>query len=117
MKNYADWKGESNIEDCHIFIRENGQVMHPDSITDWMDKISKRKGLKHANPHKFRHTYASLLLKRQVDIVSVSTLLSHASTTTTLKFYSHLIGNASDILKEKFDNFFKEFQITKQNQA
>ena len=117
MKNYADWKGESNIEDCHIFIRENGQVMHPDSITDWMDKISKRKGLKHANPHKFRHTYASLLLKRQVDIVSVSTLLSHASTTTTLKFYSHLIGNASDISKEKFDDFFKEFQITKQNQA
>lgn len=115
MTEYADWQGADNIEDCYVFIQENGKVMHPDSLTDWLGKVSKRKGLPHANPHKFRHTYASLLLHNNVDIITVSSLLSHSSSTTTLKFYSHLMGNASEVSKRTFDNYFKTVQIEKQN--
>jgi len=46
-----------------------------------------------------------LMMRIDHDVISIANLANM------------LIGNASDISKEKFDDFFKEFQITKQNQA
>ena len=36
--------------------------MHPDGITDFLSKFSKRHGLPYIHPHTFRHTMASLLI-------------------------------------------------------
>ena len=36
--------------------------MHPDSVTDWLNKFSKRHNRPHINPHAFRHTMASMLV-------------------------------------------------------
>lgn len=52
--------------------------MHPDSVTDWLSKFSKRHGLPHINPHAFRHTMASMLFFNSVDGVSISKRLGHA---------------------------------------
>lgn len=43
--------------------------MHPDSVTDWLNKFSKKYDLPHINPHKFRHTQASILIGEGVDIM------------------------------------------------
>jgi integrase len=42
------------------------------------------------DPHWFRHTRATLLLRRKVPIEVVSTLLGHSSIATTLDIYGHL---------------------------
>lgn len=75
----------------YVFTRDNGDRMHPDSITAWQRRFSKRCGLPHMNPHAFRHTVASVLLGNGTDIVTVSKQLGHANTSTTESFYAHII--------------------------
>ncbi len=44
--------------------------------------------------HLLRHTAASLMLASGTDVQTVAGRLPHASATTTLQTYSHLIGQA-----------------------
>jgi len=91
-------------ETGYVFTQDNGEPSTPDSWTSWLDKFSARHGLPHINPHAFRHTVASVLISRGVDISTVSNLLGHSSVSTTEDFYSHLIeeakAKASDVLTE-----------------
>ena len=82
------------IDTGFVFTQKTGKVMHPDSVTDWFGKFSKRNNLPSINPHKFRHTQASLLIHEGVDIVSVSKRLGHSKVSTTTDFYSHILANA-----------------------
>ena len=65
--------------------------MHPDSITNWLDLFSKRRGLPHINPHAFRHTVASMLIADGLDMVTVSHQLGHTKVSTTDDYYAHVI--------------------------
>lgn len=75
----------------YVFTQDNGEHMHPDSITGWLRTFAKRCGLPHINPHAFRHTVASVLLGAGTDVVTVSKQLGHANTSTTENFYAHII--------------------------
>ena len=89
-----------------MFARDNGQPLHPDTVTDWMKKFSQRHDLPHINPHAFRHTMASLLYFNRVDSVSISKRLGHAKVSTTEDIYAHVIEAAdqrnADILSDVF---------------
>lgn len=113
LKDYRDWQiGEMfrlgayyNRRDF-VFAQDDGNPMHPDSVTDWMKKFSKRHNLPHINPHKFRHTMASMLYFNGMDSVSISKRLGHAQVSTTANLYAHQIEEAdrrnADILSEIF---------------
>ena len=88
----------------YLFTQENGKPMHPDSVTDWLYKFSKRHNLPHINPHKFRHTQASLLINQGVDIVSVSKRLGHAKVSTTSDIYAHILNKADEKASNVIDN-------------
>lgn len=75
----------------YIFTQDDGLPMHPDSITKWLSKFSKRHGLPHINPHAFRHSVASILISAGTDIVTVSKQLGHSQVSTTEDIYSHVI--------------------------
>lgn len=89
-----------------VFAQENGNPMHPDSVTDWLSKFSTRHGLPHINPHAFRHTMASMLYFNGVDSVSISKRLGHAQVSTTANIYAHVMEEAdqknADILADIF---------------
>ena len=87
-------KGKFYQDNDFVFCRDSGQAMHPDTVTDWMDKFAKRHKLPHINPHAFRHTMASMLYFNQVDSVSISKRLGHAQVSTTANIYSHIIAEA-----------------------
>ena len=84
--------GEYYENNGFVFAQDNGKPMHPDSITGWMSKFSKRHGLPHMNPHAFRHTMASMLYFNHVDNVSISKRLGHAQVSTTANIYAHVIA-------------------------
>ena len=89
-----------------LFTQENGSPMHPDSVTTWLDRFAKRNGLPHINPHKFRHTMASMLLYKRVDPVSVSKRLGHSQVSTTTDIYAHVIAEADRQNADLLDDIF-----------
>ena len=66
-----------------------GRPLSYASVYDLVLRIRREVGFGF-DPHWFRHTRATLLLRRGVPIEVVSTLLGHSSITTTLDIYGHL---------------------------
>ena len=113
LKQYRTWQsgeilrlGKYYRRQGFVFSQDNGAPMHPDSVTDWMSKFSKRHGLPHINPHAFRHTMASMLYFNGVDSVSISKRLGHAQVSTTANIYAHVVEEAdrknAEILSDIF---------------
>lgn len=71
--------------------------MNPDTITKYFDRMSKQRqkenpAFPHVNPHAFRHTVASLLLNRGVDLISVADFVGD-DPATIAKYYAHLVND------------------------
>ena len=77
-----------------VFTKDDGTAMHPDSITDWLNKFSEEYDLPHIHPHAFRHTAASTMISNGVDIVTTAAELGHATATTTANIYAHQMAKA-----------------------
>ena len=77
-----------------IFTKDDGTAMHPDSITDWLNKFSDANDLPHIHPHAFRHTVASILISSGIDPVTTANELGHADANTTQAIYAHQIARA-----------------------
>lgn len=113
LKQYMVWQngerlrlGEYYQDQNFIFAQDNGKPMHPDSVTDWLNKFSKRHDLPHINPHAFRHTMASMLYFYGVDSVSISKRLGHAQVSTTANIYAHVIEEADQKNAEILESAF-----------
>lgn len=113
LRQYRAWQnaerlrlGEHYQDQGFLFAQDDGKPMHPDSVTDWLAKFSKRHGLPHINPHAFRHTMASMLYFNGVDSVPISKRLGHAQGSTTANIYAHVMEAAdkknADILANVF---------------
>ena len=77
-----------------LFTKDDGSPMHPDSITDWLNKFSEENDLPHIHPHAFRHTAASMMIANGVDLVNAAAELGHATASTTLNIYAHQVARA-----------------------
>ena len=111
LRQYRAWQSGERLklggyyqDQGFVFSQDDGKPMHPDSVTDWLKKFSKRHGLPHINPHAFRHTMASMLYFNGVDSVSISKRLGHAQVSTTANIYAHVMAEAdkksADILAD-----------------
>ncbi len=74
------------------------------AITQWMLKAKITKPITF---HCARHSYATLLLTRGVDIFTVSKMLGHRELKTT-QIYTKVIDQKKQDAVKVFDNFFKE---------
>lgn len=113
LREYQEWQeseivrlGDYYENNGFVFAQDNGKPMHPDSITGWMAKFSKRNNLPHMNPHAFRHTMASMLYFNHVDNVSISKRLGHAQVSTTANIYAHVIAAADKQNAELLSDIF-----------
>ena len=113
LRKYRAWQNEERLRlgeyyqyQGFVFSQDNGKPMHPDGVTTWLDRFSKRHDLPHINPHAFRHTMASMLYFNGVDSVSISKRLGHAQVSTTANIYAHVMEEAdqrnADILADVF---------------
>lgn len=84
--------GDRWVNSGYVFTKDDGQCMHPDSITYWLNQFSKKHNLPHIHPHAFRHTAASTMIANGVDLVTTAAELGHADATTTAMIYAHQIA-------------------------
>ena len=113
LREYRAWQSAERerldgyyLDRGFVFAQDTGAPMHPDSVTDYLKKLSKRYGLPHLNPHAFRHTMASMLYYNGVDSVSISKRLGHAQVSTTSNIYAHVIESADKKNAEILSDIF-----------
>jgi integrase len=85
--------GDSWQDHDLVFCNENGERL-PTSRLDavgWYGRLLKRAGLPSIRFHDLRHTAATLLLARGVNVKVVSELLGHSSVAVTLSLYGHVL--------------------------
>lgn len=88
----------------YVFTTEHNTPIRPRNLQNTFDSILNKANIKHNGLHVLRHTFASMLFKRGINVKTVSELLGHADVRTTYNTYIHLIEaqktQAIDLLDE-----------------
>lgn len=71
----------------HYLFTSNGRPVEPRLLNYHFKRIANKAALTTIHFHQLRHTFATRCMEAQADIVSISTLLGHASAKTTLDIY------------------------------
>lgn len=74
-----------------MFVRENGQPIHPQALSQAFERDAREAGLPLIRFHDLRHSYATVALSAGVHPKVVSERLGHSSIAVTLDNYSHVI--------------------------
>ena len=93
--------------DVHlIFTQLNGQVIRPDSVTQFWGRIVERYELKKISFHDLRHSSASYMISQGINIKIVQERLGHRNIKTTLNIYSHVTQKDDETASNVFDRNF-----------
>jgi len=74
-----------------VFTDEAGRPIPGYRLNDALERISAAAGLGHVNPHRLRHSAASLMIAEGMDVAAVGAVLGHASAAVTMAVYAHAI--------------------------
>ena len=75
----------------YVFATKNGKRIHPRNIDRTFRGILQRCGIPCTGVHSLRHTFASRLFAKGIDVKTVSELLGHSDVGITYDTYIHLI--------------------------
>ncbi len=79
-----------NKADGYFLVNRLGRKLSDQSIRNIVKKLGKKALIqKHITPHMFRHSFATLLLEKDVDIKYIQSMLGHSSIMTT-QIYTHV---------------------------
>lgn len=92
-----------------IIHTKNGNPVSVPTLDKTIRCICIAAGIRHITAHTLRHTYATKLFERKVDVKIISDILGHSSTEVTYRIYIHVIERlkheavqtAFDILDER----------------
>ncbi|MEE1105086.1 MAG: tyrosine-type recombinase/integrase, partial [Ruminococcus sp.] len=88
--------GDLWVETDRLFIKWNGQPLHPSAPYKWLKRFCERENVSFKGLHSFRHFVASQALASGVDVKAVSSMLGHSQTSTTLNIYAHVVQQANE---------------------
>ncbi|OJW83171.1 MAG: integrase, partial [Bacteroidetes bacterium 46-16] len=99
--------------DNYFLINRLGKKLSDQSIRGIVKKLTSKTKIKiHVTPHVFRHSFATLLLEKDVDIKYIQAMLGHSSIVTT-QIYTHVNKvKQRQILKTKHPRKELSFAIT-----
>ena len=120
LKNYretvdSEWMFPSPVKE--------GEPLNPNGVYRKMVKILDRAQCKRVRFHDLRHTFATTALEHGMDIKTLSAIIGHVSSATTLDIYSHITdemqANAANKIEKRFSKNepFEQSEYETQKQA
>ncbi|MEG2939883.1 MAG: tyrosine-type recombinase/integrase, partial [Oscillospiraceae bacterium] len=93
--------------DDYVCTDQLGNIIKPSTVTTRFGELLKKYGLRKIRFHDLRHTFASLLIGKDVPIINVSNFLGHSDISTTANIYAHLDKaskqSSADIISDIFN--------------
>ncbi len=86
-----------------VIIREDGKLDEPNNFTRRWNKFLEQNGIRQLKLHGLRHTCATMLLKNNVDIKTISNRLGHSDTSMVLNVYGHSLDSMSQAAADTMD--------------
>ena len=77
-----------------VFSDPEGGMLWPDNLTRVWARVVLAKGLPRVTFHGLRHTHASMLIAKGLDVITIARRLGHSKSSTTLDTYGHLFKGA-----------------------
>ena len=97
------------VESEFVFCTSVGTPFLPRNIMRYFKRTLKQAGLPDSiRIHDLRHTFVSLLLSKNTPPKDVQEIVGHASFSTTVDIYGHLMPGAIHEAAKKMDDFFDE---------
>ena len=88
--------GDQWVESDRLFINWCGKPLIPNVPYKWLQDFLEKENIPFHGLHSFRHFVATQALADGVDVKSVSAMLGHSQTSTTLNFYAHAVQQANE---------------------
>ena len=91
------------IQSCgYFFVNNIGNPLSDQSVREMINKYCRIANIEQRiTPHMFRHSFATLLLEKDVDIRYIQSILGHSSITIT-EIYTHVaMSKQKDILQAR----------------
>lgn len=102
LKDYSEDAPQS--DDDLVFCNDGGGLLFETNIRNRVfNPTLKKAGLRKIRIHDLRHTYASLLINQGENLKYVQQQLGHASITTTVDRYGHLMPDAHKNASARLD--------------
>lgn len=79
---------------------------HPSSIRKILERTLERAECKHVRFHDLRHTFATTALANGMDVKTLSAIIGHISSETTLNIYTHITDNMQHSAANKIEQGF-----------
>jgi integrase len=102
-----------------LFQSLNGTRISPRNLARQFKKIGEAIGCDWITPHTMRHTYASRMFKKGIDIKIISSILGHKKISTTYDIYVHFIDNIKEdsvqLLNEGLPEMLPQKEIYKKD--
>ena len=99
--------------DAVIFPNKHGETRTYSGFRTVYNKFLKKYGLEqyNLNLHKYRHTFATMLLEDGVNPKVVQKLLGHKTIQITLDTYSHVLSEVYTAVAGTIDNIYENIKV------
>ncbi|MHB9753207.1 site-specific integrase [Streptomyces sp. BYX5S] len=98
-KEREEW-GTAWVETGRIFTKENGEMLHPATVTRHFVELCEELGLPPVRLHDLRHGAATLAHAAGADLKDIQEMLGHSSITITADTYTSLLPEADLAIAE-----------------
>lgn len=99
--------GDQWHESDRLFVTWCGKPLHPNIPYKWLNTFCDSHGIAFKGLHSFRHAFATQAITNGADIATVSSLLGHSQTSTTLNIYTHAVQKANAKAMDMMENLLR----------
>ena len=96
------------VDTGYIFVQEDGEPVHPDTVTRVFSKLRKKAGLRYNRLHDARHAHATELLRSGEPLHVVAHRLGHRDAMVTATIYAHVDTEQAVSASEAFASRMRE---------